>query len=137
MTNQSPGGPSPQQMQQMWEAGARSLSEGWRQGQEFWNNVARGWGGVAATWMSQLPRPGQALSGDGLTVWRELHEAAFAVGQAWMRLPLVLVSGGQPCELQEAVTRLTEAQGRAYKLWTEALQKMGEAARPASGPKPS
>jgi len=133
MTSQSGGGPSAQQMQQMWEAGARSLSEGWRQGQEFWNNAARSWGEVAGTWLSQVPRSGPGLSGEGLAVWRELQEAAFAVGQAWMRLPLVLASGAQPGELQEAVTRLTEAQGRAYTLWMEALRKMGEAAMPGSG----
>jgi len=67
--------------------------------------------------------------------WRELSEAAFAVGQAWMRLPLALSSCAPPAELQAAVTRLTEAQGRAYKLWMEAIQKMGEMAKPGSGPR--
>ena len=128
-----PGGPGPQQIQQMWEQGARSLTEGWQQAQAFWNNVARSWGEVAASWMSQVPRGGAGVSSEGLAVWRELNEAAFAVGQAWMRLPLVLSTGAQPTELQAAVTRLTEAQGRAYKLWTEALSKMGEAARPGAG----
>jgi hypothetical protein len=137
MTSQSKGGPSPQEVQQLWEAGARSLNEGWRQGQEFWNNIARSWSEVAGAWMGQFPRSTQGLSADALAVWRELYEAAFAVGQAWMRLPLVLASGAQSGELQEAVTRLTEAQGRAYKIWMEALQKLGEAARPGSAPRPS
>ncbi len=132
-----PGGPNPQQMQQTWEAGARSLTEGWQQAQTFWNNVARSWGEVVSTWMTQLPGSGQGVSSEGLAVWRELNEAAFAVGQAWMRLPLALATGAQPNELQAAVTRLTEAQGRAYKLWTEALQKMGETARSQGGAKPS
>ena len=38
-------------------------------------------------------------------------------------------------ELQEAVTRLTQAQGRAYKLWVEALRAAGAAA--GTGPKQS
>ena len=137
MTAES-GKPNPQQQaQQMWEAGARSLSEGWQQAQAFWNNVARNWGEVASTMMGQLPRTGPGMSPEGLAVWRELNEAAFAVGQAWMRLPLALSSGAAPTELQAAVTRLTEAQGRAYKLWMEAIQKMGEtAAKPGGGPRP-
>jgi hypothetical protein len=121
----------------MWEAGARALGEGWRQGQEFWNNVARNWADAAQAWLGQLPRSGQGVPVETLAVWRELHEAAFAAGQAWMRLPMALASGGSPAELQEAVIRLTEAQGRAYRIWTEAIQKMGEAARPGSGARPS
>jgi hypothetical protein len=132
-----PGKPGPQQAQQMWEAGARSLSEGWQQAQSFWNTVARSWSEAASTMMGQLPRSGPAMSSEALAAWRELNEAAFAVGQAWMRLPLALSSGAPPAELQAAVTRLTEAQGRAYKLWMEAIQKMGEMAKPGSGPRSS
>ena len=128
MTNES-GRPDPRQAQQMWEAGARALGEGWQQAQAFWNTVARSWGDVASTWMGQA-RSGPASSPEALEVWRELNEAAFAVGQAWMRLPLALSSGAAPAELQTAVTRLTEAQGRAYKLWMEAVQKLGDSARP-------
>ena len=128
-----PGKPGPQQAQQMWEAGARSLSEGWQQAQSFWNTVARSWSEAASTMMGQLPRSGPAMSSEALAAWRELNEAAFAVGQAWMRLPLALSSGAPPAELQAAVTRLTEAQGRAYKLWVEAIQKMGEMAKPGAG----
>ncbi len=131
MTTES-GKPNPPQAQQIWESGARALSEGWQQAQAFWNNVARNWGEAATTMTSQPPRPGMGVSPEALAVWRELNEAAFAVGQAWMRLPLALSSGAPPDELQAAVTRLTEAQGRAYKLWMEAIQKMGEAARPGS-----
>ena len=53
-----PGKPGPQQAQQMWEAGARSLSEGWQQAQSFWNTVARSWSEAASTMMGQLPRSG-------------------------------------------------------------------------------
>jgi hypothetical protein len=125
-------GPSPQQIAQMWEAGAKSLAEGWRQAQEFWNNAGRSWGELASAWMRQFPQAGQGLSPEAATAWRELQEAAFAVAQAWMRLPMALAAGAQPSELQEAVTRLTQAQGRAYKLWVEALKAAGTA---ASGPK--
>ncbi len=126
-------GPSPQEMSQMWEAGAKSLAEGWRQAQEFWNTAARSWGEMAGTWTRQLPQAGPGVSAEAATAWRELQEAAFAVGQAWMRLPLLFAAGGQPSELQDAVTRLTQAQGRAYKLWVEALKAAGTAA--GSGPK--
>src|SRR5262245_35513444 len=103
-TQQTPR-PNPQQMTQTWEAAAKSLTDGWRQAQDFWNNVARSWADVASTWMSQLPQAGapmSPMSGEATAAWRELQEAAFAVGQAWMRLPLVLSTGGQPSELQEA-----------------------------------
>jgi hypothetical protein len=120
MTSQSSGGtgaPDPMRAgAQMWEAGYQSLFEGWRQAQEFWNSMARSWGGVAGAWLGQPPRVEQ-----GMDVLRELNEAAFAVAQAWMRMPLVLMGGAQPGELQEAITRLTEAQGRAYQLWLSAF----------------
>lgn len=135
MSTQPPGPPTPQQIAQMWEAGARSMTEGWRQAQEFWNTAARSWGDLATAWMGQLPRPG-AVSGESQAVLRELQEAAFAVGQAWMRLPLVLAAGGQPAEMQEAITRLTQAQGRAYQLWMQALKAPGDAGKGAPGPKP-
>jgi hypothetical protein len=66
-----------------------------------------------------------SASDESMDVLRELNEAAFAVAQAWMRLPLVLVGGAQPNELQEATSRLTQAQGRAYQLWLEALSRAG------------
>ena len=128
-------GPSPQEISQMWEAGAKSLTDGWRQAQDFWNNASRSWGELAGTWMRQFPQSGPPGSAEAAAVWRELQEAAFAVAQAWMRMPLLFAAGSQPSELQEAVTRLTQAQGRAYKLWVEALKAAGAAA--GSGPKQS
>jgi hypothetical protein len=128
-----PGVPNPQQIAQMWEAGARSLTEGWRQAQEFWNNAARGWSELASAWMSQsgpFPGAGPAMSSEASAAWRELQEASFAVGQAWMRLPLVMAAGGQPAAMQEAITTLTLAQGRAYKAWLEALKAASTPRRP-------
>ena len=109
--------------QQMFEAGYQQLMEGWRQAQEFWNGVARSWGGAASAWTQQT-----AVSSESAEVLRELNEAAFAVAQAWMRMPLVLMGGAQANELQEATTRLTQAQGRAYQLWLQALSGAGGAA---------
>jgi hypothetical protein len=128
----NPGAPNPQQM---WEAGARTLMEGWQQAQTFWSNAARNWGNTVST--PTPPAAGQAAASEGLAVWRDLAEAAFAVGQAWMRLPLALATGAQPSELQTALTRLTEAQGRAYTLWAEAMQKVSDTARSQGGPKSS
>ena len=108
---------------QLYEAGYQALFEGWRQAQDFWNGVARTWGGAAGAWA----HPG-GRSNETMDVMRELNEAAFAVAQAWMRLPLTLMGGAQPTELQEATTRLTQAQGRAYQLWLEALSRTGAAA---------
>jgi hypothetical protein len=113
----------------MWEAGAKSLAEGWRHAQEFWNTAARSWGETAPTWMRQPPLPEASPAADVMAAWRELQEAAFAVAQAWMRLPLLVAGGAQPSE----VTRLGLAQVRAYKLWLEALAAAGAAA--GSGPK--
>ena len=105
---------------QLYEAGYQALFDGWRQAQEFWSGVARTWGGATGAWMQQ-----GAGSNETMDVMRELNEAAFAVAQAWMRLPLTLMGGGQPNELQDATTRLTQAQGRAYQLWLEALSRTG------------
>jgi hypothetical protein len=121
-------GPSPQEIAQMWEAGARSLAEGWRQAQEFWNNAARTWGELAATWMRQAPPPAPPTA-EVMATWRELQEAAFGVAEAWMRLPMLFAGGAPPTDLQEAVTRLALAQGRAYKLWLEALKAAGSSAK--------
>jgi hypothetical protein len=52
-----------------------------------------------------------------------------------MRLPLTLASGASPSELSEAIARLTQAQGKAYKLWIEALARAGETMRPGAGPR--
>ena len=136
----TPPGMNPDELGKMWEAGSRSLLEGFRQAQEFWNNAARSWGEVAGAWTSQLPRsaPGFAapgLSAESAAALRELHEAAFAAGQAWMRLPLALATGASPTELSEAIARLTQAQGRAYKLWMDALARAGETLRAGGGPR--
>lgn len=108
---------------QLFEAGYQQLFEGWKQAQEFWNTMARSWGGATGAWMQQ-----SAGSDESMDVLRELNEAAFAVAQAWMRMPLALVGGAGPSELQDAVTRLTQAQGRAYQLWLEALSRTGATA---------
>jgi hypothetical protein len=132
MASQSERGPgdqaTPPQMAQTWEASQRALMDGWRQGQEFWANAARSWGEVATSWMTQLSRPGVGASTEAMGIVRELQEAAFAAGMAWMRLPLVLASGARPVEFQEVVMRLTQAQGRAYQLWAEALTRATTAA---------
>lgn len=124
-----PGGQNPmmagaQMTAQMWETGYRSLFEGWRQAQDFWNNTARSWGEVTGSWMGQMNRTGDRTTNESMAVMRELQEAAFSVAQAWMRLPMVMMGGAQPNELQDAVTRLTQAQGRAYQLWLEAMGRM-------------
>jgi hypothetical protein len=134
--SQPSGGASPQSGQ-TWDAGYKALFEGWRQAQDFWNTAARSWGEVAGAWMGQFGQagqagPGQPSSAESSAALRELQESAFAVGQAWMRLPLSLASGRPPVELQEAVTRLTQAQGRAYQLWLEALTRTGAYARGAA-----
>ncbi|MGI8550444.1 MAG: hypothetical protein ACR2PL_06545 [Dehalococcoidia bacterium] len=112
---------------QMWQAGYQSLFEGWRQAQEFWNSTARSLGEVGGAWMNQSSRSDQSSQ-----VLRELQEAAFAVAQAWMRLPMVMAGGAQPAELQEAVTKLTQAQGRAYQIWLESMSRLGGAAAGAT-----
>ena len=112
---------------QMWEAGARAMSEGLKQAQEFWTQAARGWSDAASAWAAQLARPAAGAPDEGMAVLRELSEASFAVSQAWMRLPTALMTGAPPAELQAALTRLMQAQGRAYQLWIEFL---GRAARP-------
>lgn len=109
---------------QLFEAGYQSLFEGWRQAQEFWNSVAQSWGGAAGAWMGQV---NTGASSENMAILRELQEASLAVAQAWMRLPFTLMSGAGQAELQEATTRLTEAQGRAYQLWLEALSRAGGA----------
>jgi hypothetical protein len=112
---------------QMWEAGQRSMAEGWRQAQEFWNTAARNWGDIASAWMGGMSSTAPGMAGETTAVWRELQDAAFAVGSAWMRLPFVLATFAPPLELQEAVMRLTQAQGRAYQLWIEALTRTATA----------
>lgn len=109
---------------QMWEQGYQNLFEGWKQAQEFWNGMARSWGGMAGQWVNPA-----ADNEAGMDVLRELQEAAFGVAQAWLRLPLTLTGGASPTEIQEAIGRLTEAQGRAYQLWLEALSRSAGGAR--------
>jgi hypothetical protein len=112
---------------QLFEAGYQQLFEGWKQAQEFWNNMARSWGGATGAWMQQT-----AGADESMDVLRELNESAFAVAQAWLRMPFVMMGGAGPSELQEAVTRLTQAQGRAYQLWLEALSRSGATAADAT-----
>jgi hypothetical protein len=116
MNQQNPGPPGAE----MWEAGARALADGWRQSQDFWSTVARNWGEAAGAWMGQFQT---GRTDDSQALIRELQETAFAVGQAWMRLPFVLASGARPTELEDAIRRLGEAQGRAYKMWMETLTR--------------
>ena len=111
---------------QMFEAGYQSLFDGWRQAQEFWSGVARSWGVAAGMPMTQATTGAAA---ENTAVLRELQEASLAVAQAWMRLPFTVMTGAGPTELQEAATRLTEAQGRAYQLWLEALGRVAGVAR--------
>jgi hypothetical protein len=129
MTSQRRGTDAQDPMQagtQMFQMGYQQLMEGWNQAQEFWTGVARTWTDAAGAWMQQ------SGGGESTEVLRELNEAAFAVAQAWMRLPLVLIGGAQANELQEATSRLTQAQGRAYQLWLEALSRAGSSAAGAA-----
>jgi hypothetical protein len=118
-----PGGDPAAQFSQVWESGYKSLADGMRQAQEFWSNAARSWGELSGAWLGQLSRGAPGVSAETNTILRELQEASFAVGQAWMRLPMVLATGAPPKELQEAITRLTQAQGRAYQLWMDAVTR--------------
>jgi hypothetical protein len=124
------GGPDPMRAgNQMFEAGYQQLLDGWKQAQEFWNGVARTWTGTTNMWTQQ-----GSASTESMDVLRELNESAFAVAQAWMRMPLAMMSGAtNPSELQDAITRLTQAQGRAYQLWMEAFSRTGAAAGDAGG----
>jgi hypothetical protein len=108
---------------EMWESSFQSMAEGMRQTQEFWSTMARNWSDMAGAAMGQAQAPGVA----GIETVRELQEAAFAVAQAWLRLPLVFMGAAQPTELQEAANRLMQAQNRAYQLWMEALTGAGRA----------
>jgi hypothetical protein len=78
---------------------------------------------MGGAWASQLGRPTQGPSTEAAALLREISEASFAVGQAWMRLPMSLMTGAPPAELQGALTRLLQAQGRAYQLWIELLAR--------------
>jgi hypothetical protein len=122
MATQSGGDPAAQ-FSQMWETGYKALADGMRQAQEFWSNAARSWGDASGAWLGQINRAAPGMSDETAAILRELQEASFAVGQAWMRLPMVLAGGAQPKELQEAITRLTQAQGRAYQLWMDAVAR--------------
>lgn len=114
------GAPDPRQVM---EAGARAMSEGLKQAQDFWTQAAKNWSEAAAAWASQFARPAQSPSGEATAVLREISEASFAVSQAWMRLPVSLLMGAPPAELQAALTRLVQAQARAYQLWIEFLAR--------------
>jgi len=120
---------------ELWETGYRSLMDGWRQAQEFWTGAARGQGGATNAWMGQANRAMSGVTGlseESMTLLRELQEATLAVAQAWMRLPLTLVGASPPGDLQDAITKLTETQGRAYQLWLESLNRFGGAATQAA-----
>ncbi len=125
MTAPRGGAPDPMQAgAQMWEAGYRALLDGWQQAQEYWTGVARSFGEMTGAMAGQWPvLPG--LPPENAAVLRELQEATLAVSQAWLRLPVALMTGAQPSELQDAITRLTEAQGRAFQMWTEAISRIG------------
>jgi hypothetical protein len=111
---------------QMWEAGQQALFEGWRQAQDFWNNAARSWGETAGSWFGQFPSGARSgLAGEGMEIYRELNEASLSVAMAWMRLPLAMIGATDRRELQDAVSRLAETQGRAYQLWLEAITSAG------------
>ena len=118
MTTQ--GAPDPRQAM---EAGARAMADGLKQAQDFWSQAAKGWSEAAAAWASQLGLPARSPSEEATAVLRELSEASLAVSQAWMRLPMSLLMGAPPAELQGALTRLMQAQGRAYQLWIEFLSR--------------
>jgi hypothetical protein len=110
-------------MSQMWEAGARALSDGIRQAQEFWSQAARGWTEAAGGATGQVASPPPNPSADTARIVRELQDASLAVSQAWIRLPFALMAGAPPTELQETLTRLMRAQGHAYQLWIEFLTR--------------
>jgi hypothetical protein len=100
-----------------WDAGQQPFSEGWRQAQQFWNSVAGNWGEAAGIWLRQNQRQSQEVA-----ALRELQDAAVAAGQAWLRLPSVLLGGGaRESELPQAISRLAEAQGHAVRLWLGTL----------------
>ncbi len=122
MTTEPRGTSGPQPVNEMWEAGARALSEGLRQAQEFWSQAARGWTEATGSVLRQVAPPADP-SVEAARVLRELQEASLAVSQAWMRLPFALMSGAAPAELQDTLTRLMRAQGHAYQLWIEFLTR--------------
>jgi hypothetical protein len=109
-------------MSQRWEAGARALSDGLRQAQEFWSQAARGWTETAGNVMGQVAPP-PSPSAEAARILRELQDASLAVSQAWIRLPFALMAGAPPTELQDTLTRLMRAQGHAYQIWIEFLTR--------------
>ena len=116
------GAPDPKQM---LEAGARAMADGLKQAQDFWTQAAKSMADVAGAWTSQLGRPAPSPTDEAAAVLREISEASLAVSQAWMRLPLSLMTGAPPVEIQAALTRLMQAQARAYQLWIEFLARGG------------
>lgn len=136
MTLRGDRGPA-QPGQPLWNAGSEAFYESWNQAQELWNSLARNWGELAGAWLGQVSTATQAqgLSGESLTVLRELQDAAATAAEAWLRLPLLFVGGTQPAELEEALTRLAQAQGRAYQLWIEAMSRTRQAI-PGMAPPP-
>lgn len=124
MVNRDPG----PRGTEMWDAAYRSLLEGQRQAQEYWSNAARSWGEMAGSLFSARSGENSGRIEEGLDLLRELNEATMAVAMAWMRLPLILVGNADRSELQDAVSRLTQAQGRAFQLWIDSLNRMGEQA---------
>jgi hypothetical protein len=94
-----------------WESGGRSLAEGWAQAQDFWSGVARSWGEAVGLWVGQPP---WAQRRESVTPLREVHEAAVAVVQAWLRLPLALTGPAVILDFQRALLRLAEANARLY-----------------------
>lgn len=111
---------------QIWDAAYNSLLEGQRQAQEFWSNAARSWGEMAGSWFGGRPDAERNRLDEGINVLRELNEATMSVAMAWMRLPLILAGNADRSELQDAISRLTSAQGRAFQLWIDSINRMGE-----------
>lgn len=111
---------------QIWDAAYSSLLDGQRQAQEFWSNAARSWGEMAGSWFGGRPEAERNRLDEGINVLRELNEATMAVAMAWMRLPLILAGNADRSELQDAISRLTSAQGRAFQLWIDSINRMGE-----------
>jgi hypothetical protein len=113
-------------MRKTWEAGQQSLAESWAQTQDFWNSIARNWGEAAGAWLRQPPgrQPQETAA-----VLRELSDATLAAGEAWLRLPFLLVGGVTLADLQKTASRLTEAQARAFRLWLDTFTSMSETRR--------
>jgi hypothetical protein len=102
------------------EAVQQLLADSWQHTQQLWNGVAANWGEAAGTWIrrTEAQQPAETAS-----VLRDVQDATVAAGRAWLRLPAVLVGAAPVTELPNALVRLTEAHGRAYRLWIGTLTR--------------